>query len=549
MDNALLLPAIFAWLRLFSASSDAQTVPVTCGGTIHLPADGRPVEITTPNFPDKYPSNVFCKWTIHAPERKVVQVDALYFGLSSAKTSFLLLADKGVTSPSPQAISSAPGPLGWRSKTSTAEIGFASQAQSDGRGFWLSLRMAIANTDCVEKVAPKYNVSLDVEPRLRWRHVVADYPYLNITTYGMLNVFNFFADGSFYPFNGNFSPDRKRIVEDYLNRLPLDLRQELEGIAEFSNVSKEFITMANIVYEIVTFCTSIVASDINGKPIHGRNLDFRGTPLLRDETIHVDFVRKINGVQQIVYSAVTVAGSISLMTAQKPGVFTYSLNRRITKTGHGMEDATLNFDVFRNTSSTVLLSMVRQALETATTYEGAVEQFSRAWLPSPCYLIIGGTRENEGVILTRDRDRPVDVHPIDVRQGRWYVAQTNTDRWLPFDNKTDPFSAQNRLEIAERALNRTTRRNINFKTMFDVIGTNAVYNHATVFSTVMSASNPSAMETRIRCPLPAATPGTPGIKNPQASGPSGRPLTAGANRSVTSTLMSIFTMMSAVLLT
>ncbi|GAU92272.1 hypothetical protein RvY_04373 [Ramazzottius varieornatus] len=487
-----------AVLGLFTGYASAG-----CGEVIHLPANGGNVIITSPNFPNPYPDNKNCAWRVYAPAGSCIQADALFWGLSTTGYTFVVLSDKGTESAQPltQAYNyGQPAPLAWRSRTSILEIGFKSLQGSNGQGFQLALRAKPCNTACVERQPPKYTISLDVPAEERWRHVVADFPFLNISTLGMLNVFEYFSQDKWYPFTGNFNETRKAMVLDYHSKLPAEQRGELTGIAKYTGIPLEFIVMANVIYETVTGCTSIVASDALGRPIHGRNLDFRGTPGLRDDTIHVDVVRD----GKVLYSVVTFAGSISFMTVHKPRKWTMSLNRRIVN-----PDPMPNLQTFLNPEHTVLLKVVREALETADSYDEAVAMFSEALLPSPCYLIIGGMRENEGVVLTRGREGPVDVYPINVPFGQWYVVQTNSDRGTPYVPGTDHFSPYDRQKFAEEALNATGRPNMDFRKMMDVTKTKGVYNVATVFSTVMGASNPEAMNTIVRCPLPLSPPAAP----------------------------------------
>ena len=81
----------------------------------------------------------------------------------------------------------------------------------------------------------------------------------------------------------------------------------MEGIAAAANVSLDSIVLSNLLYELTTGCTSIIArKSNNGKQrpmqqqqqqqqplIHGRNLDYSLDPnnpdLLRQETIDVEF--------------------------------------------------------------------------------------------------------------------------------------------------------------------------------------------------------------------------------------------------------------------
>lgn len=71
-------------------------------------------------------------------------------------------------------------------------------------------------------------------------------------------------------------------------------------------------------------CISILTADRDGQILHGRNLDFGWTRLLRDTTILVDYVRagtvQFTGVQFLLHNG--------LLTGQRAGAFTVSLNAR-----------------------------------------------------------------------------------------------------------------------------------------------------------------------------------------------------------------------------
>ena len=68
---------------------------------------------------------------------------------------------------------------------------------------------------------------------------------------------------------------------------------------------------------------------------------------------------------------------------------------------------------------------------------------------------------------------------------------------------------------------------------------------ATVFSTVMSASNPSAMETRVRCPLPVSAPAVTAGKKSQGIGLNGEPLLNATYQVIAGKLLVFFAMISA----
>lgn len=64
----------------------------------------------------------------------------------------------------------------------------------------------------------------------------------------------------------------------------VERRTEINGIVQTIN-SENFpmwkAVMVNIIYELDSYCTSIIAKQADGKIIHGRNLDFDFAPQLR----------------------------------------------------------------------------------------------------------------------------------------------------------------------------------------------------------------------------------------------------------------------------
>ena len=59
-------------LRLFSAHVVLQFL-LGCGGTVQLSASRPTALITSPNYPNNYPQNVDCTWTVTAPTNRKVQ--------------------------------------------------------------------------------------------------------------------------------------------------------------------------------------------------------------------------------------------------------------------------------------------------------------------------------------------------------------------------------------------------------------------------------------------------------------------------------------------
>lgn len=76
---------------------------------------------------------------------------------------------------------------------------------------------------------------------------------------------------------------------------------------------------------------------------------------------------------------------------------------------------------------------IQEVLLHANTYEEAVQYFAYAPMTSASHFIVGGTKGNEGVVLSRDEDRT--VHRYELSDDQWYVAMTNVDVWQVKDKR------------------------------------------------------------------------------------------------------------------
>uniref|UniRef100_A0A2I3MBA1 ceramidase n=1 Tax=Papio anubis TaxID=9555 RepID=A0A2I3MBA1_PAPAN len=140
--------------------------------------------------------------------------------------------------------------------------------------------------------------------------------------------------------------------------------------------------------------------------------------------------------------------------------------------------------------------LTRTVLENSTSYEEAKNILTKTKILAPAYFILGGNQSGEGCVITRDRKESLDVYELDAKQGRWYVVQTNYDRWK------NPFFLDDRRTPAKMCLNRTTQENISFENMYDVLSTKPVLNKLTVFTTLIDVTK-DQFETYIRdCPDP-----------------------------------------------
>jgi penicillin V acylase-like amidase (Ntn superfamily) len=75
-------------------------------------------------------------------------------------------------------------------------------------------------------------------------------------------------------------------------------------------------------YELESFCTSIVAKKTDGTIIHGRVLDFDFPDQMRPITFQANYVK--NG--QPIFESMMFAGTVGIYTGFKEGKFSISEN-------------------------------------------------------------------------------------------------------------------------------------------------------------------------------------------------------------------------------
>ncbi|XP_054640530.1 N-acylethanolamine-hydrolyzing acid amidase-like isoform X1 [Dunckerocampus dactyliophorus] len=267
--------------------------------------------------------------------------------------------------------------------------------------------------------------------------------------------------------------------------LPEPYGEELRGLAAHFDGSLSDVIMLNFAYEVSAYCTSIVAQDTDGNLFHGRNLDYPHSPILRNLTINVDFLKD----GKVAYSGTSFAGYVGLWTGQSPYKFTVSGDQR-------GKDHWWNF--WKNVVSAFLLGrspvswLMRETLEEAENFQDAVMRLAKVPIITGVYYIVGGARAGEGVVITRDRASPADIWPLDPLNGQWFRVETNFDHWRP------PPATDHRREAANKAMNATGQGFINMHTLYQVLSLNPVCNEITVYTTTMSAATPEEYTTFVR---------------------------------------------------
>ncbi|KAK7091648.1 N-acylethanolamine-hydrolyzing acid amidase-like [Littorina saxatilis] len=326
-----------------------------------------------------------------------------------------------------------------------------------------------------------YDVDLTQHTSQRWNQVLDDHKEL---LPGVLDMVR-----SYIP--EELLPIVQQIAVDIENLIPSPFAQEIIGIADYWGLDRGDVILMNILYDVTAFCTSIVAQDNNGTIWHARNLDYDNADLLRNLTVNIHYKQG----NETLYSGVTYAGYVGILTGQRPNGFTITIDQR------GSEKRRLSpwweneLTAILDKSSSFVSFLVRQTLENAKDFTDAVENLATTVIHATAYIIVGGANKGEGVVITRDRLSALDRYYLDPLQARWYVLETNYDRWTqppPFDNQ--------RRVVAHREMDKLGTGNINSTTLYNVLSTPPVMNNGTTYTTIMSASQPDVFNTHVRWP-------------------------------------------------
>ena len=107
-----------------------------------------------------------------------------------------------------------------------------------------------------DPAAPWFDVDLDEKPETRWNHILKPFKdELQI----MLKILPMLVQREINKFNPNMST--KIFYDKVFDALPADIQSEMEGIVESHSdiFNRNTLIAANLVYETLVACTSIVA--------------------------------------------------------------------------------------------------------------------------------------------------------------------------------------------------------------------------------------------------------------------------------------------------
>eukprot|EP00971_Amphidinium_carterae_P151987 3012356-Amphidinium_carterae.1 len=174
--------------------------------------------------------------------------------------------------------------------------------------------------------------------------------------------------------------------------------------------------------------------------LHGRNLDWDLPLKLREMLIDVEYRRG----DKTVFVGSGIIGYVGVLTAMKPGGYSWSLNAR----DHG-GNTLANLLSALSYHGTPSAMKARAAFETVPDFAGAVKELSTGTTINGAYFTMAGTKAGEGIVITRGRYGAEDLWNM-TEPGVW--LQTNYDHWKPVpdydDRRTPGYKMMNALQQA-----------------------------------------------------------------------------------------------------
>ncbi|CAF1173525.1 unnamed protein product [Rotaria sordida] len=199
------------------------------------------------------------------------------------------------------------------------------------------------------------------------------------------------------------------------------------------------------------------------------------TEKLRTLITQINFTR--NG--EVLFKTTSFAGYIGVLTGLKPNVFSISVNSRTSF--HGGYEGLIEWIFNINRNQSFITFAIRDILTKAKSFDVVVNYLSETELLAPCYYIVGGPNLEQGVVITRDRTKVVNI----TRMGKdnlWFVIETNYDNW-----KKQPFF-DDRLTPCIKCMKIKGQDHVTFESLFNVLSSRPMLNALTIYSTLMELS-------------------------------------------------------------
>lgn len=187
------------------------------------------------------------------------------------------------------------------------------------------------------------------------------------------------------------------LLEQYADaHVPAEHLAEMKAIAEIVEAPEPEVILANLYYDAMSFmlgCTAFAVDTPDG-PLHARNLDWWSpSGELSRETIVYTFTRG----GELRFQTVSWPGYVGALSGMAPGRFAITLN------------AVLSDDAPQ--LALPISSLIRDVLDSAESYDEAVQRLSETTVVSSSLLLVTGTEPGEMCVIERTPTRSAVRHP------------------------------------------------------------------------------------------------------------------------------------------
>ena len=244
----------------------------------------------------------------------------------------------------------------------------------------------------MNKPLPSFTIDLDLppdqrftEPTKAFRKDLIDvaHKYLSIIPSHIIQLFESSVTQNMWYYNQ---------YEKYM---------EIKGIymaIDDPSISFGKMLLMNSLYELESWCTSVIARMDDGTIIHSRNLDFAFSETMEKITYNAHYVHG----KEHSFDAVMFGGIVGTYTGIKKGAFSISEDQRHIGDKVGLaENLKMLFTGYNEISWEI-----RNVLDTCSNWECAHKRLSSDTINAIGYIIIAGVNEIEGSIITRNRYEP-----------------------------------------------------------------------------------------------------------------------------------------------
>lgn len=259
--------------------------------------------------------------------------------------------------------------------------------------------------------AKSYTVDLDASPKDRWRTIIHDH------IEGIRKAERYVDDLVSKSFWTRILANIVyAALEGYIKRNRLMYGEEISAISEQTGIRLGKVAALQFTYEFSAYCTSIATHEQDA-PILARSLDW-DFDFLRDLIIQVDFCIK----GKPLFRASTFAGFVGILTGMRCHEYALSVNFRMSQ-----ERGIIHNLIAAIVRKWPIAFLLRDTLETKSSFNLAKYNLQSASLISPCFLTIVGKEKGQLFKMTKDPRPRYDIAPNEDWSKINYIVQCNHD--------------------------------------------------------------------------------------------------------------------------